>query len=107
MGATTFFDVVNGKDAKSAFAVAVEEAAYENGHGGYTGTIAEKSEFTMIPLPFKFEDNVGIKERIGIIETFTEKLIEERDPRIDDKWGPAGCIEIIPGKYLFFGWASE
>lgn len=33
-------------------------------------------------------------------------LIGNRDPRIDDKWGPAGCIKLTNGKYYFFGWAS-
>jgi hypothetical protein len=30
-------------DLKKKFAEATEEARYENGHGGYTGTIAEMS----------------------------------------------------------------
>jgi len=44
-----------------------------------------------------------------------EDLIEVGDDRIDDKWGPAGCIDLQPkltGKrkpkaWLFFGWASS
>jgi len=27
-------------------------------------------------------------------------------PRIDSKWGPAGCIALGDNTYLFFGWAS-
>jgi hypothetical protein len=32
----------------------------------------------------------------------------ERDKRkIDDKWGPAGCVQLGPGKWMFFGTASS
>ena len=47
-----------------------------------------------------------------IAEHLLAKLFDER---IDDKWGPAGCIDMDPkltGKrkpkrFLFFGWASS
>lgn len=37
------------------------------------------------------------------------KLIDGGDPRIEDKWGPAGCIAVREGpiQFLFFGWASS
>jgi hypothetical protein len=111
MGATTFFTEASGKDPESAFWSAVQEAKYESGHGGYTGTIAEKNEFTLIKIP----DGKDPFE-------FANQLIDNDDPRVDDKWGPAGCIDLtnttrgystrehskekIP-HYLFFGWASE
>lgn len=38
---------------------------------------------------------------------YATKLIDENDPRIDDKWGPAGCIKAERNKYVFFGWASS
>lgn len=52
MGASDFFDRAkrsNYKNIKEAFNSIVEEARYEYGHGGYTGTIAEKSEFKNVP----------------------------------------------------------
>jgi hypothetical protein len=27
--------------------------------------------------------------------------------KVDDKWGPAGCIDMQDGTFLFFGWASS
>jgi hypothetical protein len=42
MGACDFYEVAQGKTAREAFQRAVEDAQYESGHGGYTGTIAEK-----------------------------------------------------------------
>jgi hypothetical protein len=38
---------------------------------------------------------------------YAEKLIDDCDPRVDDKWGDAGCIHVKDDEYLFFGWASE
>ncbi|MCJ8332420.1 MAG: hypothetical protein HRT89_21215 [Lentisphaeria bacterium] len=95
MGAETFMTQANGKSAQDAFNAAVEDANYEHGHGGYTGTIAEKCNFTTIPST---EENSY---------DYAEKLIDEGDERIDDKWGPAGCIELGSDRYLFFGWASS
>jgi hypothetical protein len=96
MGGNTFTNRAKGTSAREAFRSAVEDARYENGHGGYTGTIAEKGEFTMIPLP------AGVTP-----DDYADKLIREDDPRINDKWGPAGCIDCGNGEYLFFGWASS
>ena len=111
MGATTFSDVVGGESPQSAFSSAAREARYAYGHAGYTGTIAEKDSFVLIPCeqgqsPYKLAN----------------QLIDEGDERVDSKWGPAGCIEIegeflerIRARrrnetiraFLFFGWASE
>lgn len=104
MGADSFrITHSRGKTAKEAFAAAREEAQYEHGHGGYSGTIAEKHSFTVIPLP---------KDTDPMLEV--ERLIDEDDERIQDKWGPAGCIDlgkdpVHPAlrRYLFFGWASS
>lgn len=96
MGACEFSTRARGGTANEAFSAAVSEAQYESGHGGYTGTIAEKSEFVMIPVP------AGVAPA-----EYAEKLMEVGDSRIDDKWGPAGCVKLEEGEYLFFGWASS
>mgnify|MGYP001585615403 CR=1 FL=1 len=96
MGAQTFHIQVKGKTAQEAFQSAVEKARWDYGHAGYTGTIAEKSEFTMIPLP---DDKNA--------DSYAEELIREDDARIGDKWGPAGCIQSGPESFVFFGWASS
>lgn len=62
MGATNFSATMTGKNAQAAFDAARNDAAEaarydheEDGwgdyEGGYTGTIAEKSDFTLITLP--------------------------------------------------------
>lgn len=100
-GGNTFFTVSSGSTAKDAFenarSMALGEYASEYGeYEGYSGTIAEKHNFVMIDLP-KGEDAYK----------YAEKLIDDGDRRIDDKWGPAGCIKLSAGKFLFFGWASS
>ena len=96
MGAVVFMTVGEGATAKKAFDDLVYEARYNHGHGGYTGTIAEKNSFVMIPMP----DGADAFK-------YAEQLIDDCDPRVDDKWGDAGCIHFKDNLYLFFGWASE
>ena len=96
MGAESFFHKAKGKTAKEAFTNAVEEAAFDYGHGGYSGTIAEKHDFILIPCP-KNENPIK----------YAEDLVYNNDKRVEDKWGPAGCVKLNGDEYLFFGWASS
>ena len=110
MGAEQFTCTSIGKSAGDAFSRAVERASYERGHGGYTGTIAEKDSFVSIPVP-KAQDPGA----------FALNMLKDGDPRIDDKWGPAGCVKLKTSeedrakyglkdgesRYFFFGWASS
>lgn len=105
MGAATFVNVTEGKDANQAFAKARDAAAWENGHGGYTGTIAEKREFVMID-PAKDGADTTDWSQVNY-EEYAYSLVNEGDPRVDDKWGPAGCIQLSDREFLFFGWASS
>lgn len=95
MGAVDFCIKVHGKTAQEAFDSAVDAALYEHGHSGYTGSIAEKDSFIMIECPDE-EDP----------ENYAYDLLESDDPRIADKYDPAGCIKVGDNAYLFFGWAS-
>lgn len=103
MGASVFDQIAFGKDAKEAFAHGHEQACYEHGHGGYSGSLAEKAEVVVIeerPMP------------LAEARAMAAGLVQQGDPRIDDKWGPAGAIRLedvdgSPGqRWLFFGWAS-
>ena len=95
MGAEVFYTKSTGKTNQHAFKNAVDDAHYAHGHNGYTGSIAEKSSFVMIDLPD------GKKP-----EQYANELIDADDPRIIDKWGPAGCFYLGKKEYFFFGWAS-
>ena len=98
MGATTFYTSANGATANEAFKKAVEKAKYDHGHSGYTGTIAEKSSFILLGEVLSSE-----------AYSKADKMIDEADSRVDDKWGPAGCFKITdkPNTWYFFGWASN
>jgi len=98
MGAYEFVTAATGDTAAEAFGYAVSDARNMHGHGGYTGTIAEKNEFVMVAeTPMSTDD----------ARQLARTLIDESDPRIIDKWGPAGCISLCGGDYLFFGQAPS
>ena len=94
-GANEFSITVKANSPEEAFRKAIDHARYESGHGGYSGTIAEKSKFIMVTTP-KGKNP----------QEYAQELMDD-DPRISDKWGPAGCIKLENGDYFFFGWASS
>lgn len=96
MGASEFSQRSTGSTPRIAFDAAKTQALYDHGHAGYSGTLAEKHSFVEIAVP----DGIDPGE-------FAQGLLEEGDKRIDDKWGPAGCVKLAEGSYLFFGWASS
>ena len=65
MGACDFGVRAKGKTAKEAFNNAVEEAQYESGHGGYTGTIAEKHAFNLMAEPDQFFERPEVRRFPG------------------------------------------
>lgn len=111
MGADQFSQYQEGADADVAFRAAVDQAHYEYGHRGYSGSVAEKTAFVIVssrPLPRE------------LAEALADRLISRSDSRIEDKWGPAGAIPVRPDDdggpddgresvigWLFFGWASS
>jgi hypothetical protein len=116
MGSVTFETLAFGETADEAFSNAVEDAKHMHGHDGYTGTIAEKSSFEVIPE----QEHHGKQKR-----RYAHQLLEDGDERIQSKWGPAGAIDCsgtkgakryreqhgLKGKHgdvwLFFDWASH
>lgn len=102
MGADTFEErVVGFPTAQQAFNSVVKEARYLYGHGGYTGTIAEKDSFIMIDVP------VG-EDPIKYADSLMEGGVAHK---CHDKWGPACCVTFVTEKgemgFYFFGWASS
>lgn len=95
MGACTFQSTATGKTAKDAFTKAREQALYDHGHGGYTGTIAEKPGFRMVAEGVDPDPAATMK-----------RCLDDEHHWCQDKWGDAACLQIGPEKWLFFGWAS-
>jgi hypothetical protein len=164
MGACDFITYGFGKDADEAFSRCVQDAQWESGHGGYTGTIAEKGSFRMFSPP-RTRLGAGALAECAIYggDTVTEyrklppgekpsgsyrgsygpdgemvyyvpvqkklppavlEWVQRVHPKVQDKWGPAGCIEVTgkaaqeyrkraglkgrKGKvFVFFGLASS
>jgi len=98
MGACDFTKIVKTeeRDMRKAFIAAVQEAKYDHGHAGYSGTLAEKN--TVIRM--------GEAKSPDAAHSLAYSLLD--DSRVDDKWGPAGAIEFEdPHGWVFFGWASS
>jgi len=94
MSANWFETIGCGETAKEAFDDAVAEDMAEQCIN--CGSIAAKDEFTQIEVPPGQDP-----------EAFVRELYENDDPRVEDKWGPAGCIQLKDGEWLFFGWAAS
>jgi hypothetical protein len=94
VGADWFVIHGEGETAKEAFNNAREQALYDYGHRGYTGSLAEKTSFREV-FPRDGETWDQCVRRHDEAGTF------------DDKWGPAGAVKVTDGVWCFFGWASS
>jgi len=84
MGGSDFYEqYVGTKSPAEAFKELVDNAIYEYGHGGYSGTIKEKDGYRLLNVPSDAN-----------IQDFIEDNLEA-----NDKWGPAFCVEL-KGKEL-------
>lgn len=101
MGACTFANIVKDPNLERGFDQARAAARAEYG-GSYSGSIGEKDSVVKIT-----DTPLSVKDAADL----AYKLIDADDPRIDDKWGPAGAIplEFDDGSrgWYFFGWASS
>lgn len=113
MGASEFGTKSKGKTVAEAFRTAVEEAQYLHGHGGYTGTVAEKDGFKVFSVP----EETTLERFLELISNFDDlddslppgarKTIEQARKVYDDKWGPAVAVKVAPDEWLFCGLASS
>lgn len=83
-GATDFYVFIKNKDPKRAFQEAVDDARYESGHDGYSGTISEKDSFT-------------IRQR-NPMSLSAAKAFANKDIDRNDKWGPAFAVPVGEAK---------
>lgn len=103
MGASEFFNSGTGSSVREVFNNLVSEARYENGHGGYTGTIAEKHDYKSA--------SSEVFESYDAAYDFASEKMSDDNHWCQDKWGPAAYLSFKNKKgelsYLFFGWASS
>jgi hypothetical protein len=108
MGAEQFTSRVTGKTAEEAFQTAIKAAQYEHGHGGYTGTIAEKDSFVLLTPPNGTDPGDFVDKGLdGVFQPGTPERVRAAFAAIEDKYGPAGCVQFGPDEFVFFGWASS
>ena len=72
----------------------VDKQAYENGHGGYSGSFAEKRSVEMVPVP-------------EALRYWDLAAAEEHAMDHNDKWGPAFAYEVDKDQWYIAGWASS
>ena len=123
MGASEFINVAEGKTADEAFKKLVEQAQWEHGHAGYSGTIAEKRSIAEFSRP-KGMRRATVIEAVRALRRIMHDddgdpktdAVQAKYPKLpigamfevyDDKWGPALAIQLRKGEYLFAGFASS
>lgn len=84
MGAADFSTYGLGRTPGDAFVEAVRRAQWEYGHGGYTGTIAEKGDFELFVLP----PRVDPAKVVEFARRAEWVLMHERHPQHYDKPRP-------------------
>ncbi|WP_433547120.1 hypothetical protein ACQPZG_20090 [Streptomyces sp. CA-294286] len=101
MGTTKFFTVGTGPDMQSAF-TAAHDLAVQRRWRRAPGRLATKTEAVLIE-PEVYTYKAALRR--------AEELLNGFDPRIEDKWGPAGALEYSPEgdarSWLFFGYAPN
>jgi hypothetical protein len=113
MGANYFRTESAGATVEAAFELARTDAFYEFGHGGYTGSIAEKAGFE----EFSFATFDEAREVVRLIHDYEQPENERRekvgealwdaiDEITQDKWSDCVAIKIDNTRWIFFGWAS-
>lgn len=112
MGATNFTTHVRIKrkvTTAQAFADVREASQHEYGHGGYTGSMAEKHSFELLATVDTKEDADNIELAImhgDPLPIYSEEAVNA----LTDKWGPANAVRYRVDKdhdgILFFGFAS-
>jgi hypothetical protein len=102
MGAVNFCTYADGTDLQSVFKETREQAQYDYGHSGYSGTIAEKSSVVL-----RCKEPFTPDEASDFIET---------DQHKNDKWGPCFAVRVkgkskwsnrVLDGFCFYGFASE
>lgn len=97
MGAQQFVCIGEGATVAKAFQDARTNAIHEHGHGGYSGSIAEKNSYRLIQCE---QDDNAVREMVGA-------CLDDEEHFCQDKCGPAGAIRLSKSRWAFFGWASS
>ena len=114
MGACDFSNYGQGSDPREVFTRLVEDARFEHGHGGYTGTIAEKGSYVIVskePMTMSeahrfagvihsYDMDDDATEKDPFVEKVKDTVRRSLGHRADlgdltDKWGSANAIPVL------------
>lgn len=110
MGAEDFRRRRKGASALDVFNELVSSARHENGHGGYTGTIAEKHGFVVVEPPEGMTPDTLLRLAAGDDEDVKpehQQIVDRARDIWGDKWGPALCVKTGDSEWTFAGLASS
>lgn len=114
MGANYFEDkYVGNATMEEALNSLAEDAAWDFGHAGYTGTIAEKGGAVEIAEVETWAEASEVARTADdeAHESEAHNPAQRRSRTYpgysSDKWGPAGAVKVGDQGWLFFGWASS
>jgi len=123
MGAELFRTRATGETLADAFEAARAQARFENGHGGYTGTIAEKNDVLEVAVPGGiepaafaaivyaaldyFEGWQAEREEWANLPAEVVTAVKRAAVAGDNKWGPAVAVQTAPGRWEIMGGASN
>lgn len=98
MGSTSFITVGYGRTAEEAFCRSSEQALWEWGHNGYTGTIAEKYDFVLAPLPSgatarEVIDTLDARDEERLLGWYSKQDVRRYVEAYEDKRGPAVVVQ--------------
>jgi hypothetical protein len=108
MGAVDFEHIRQGQTAEAAFDALTAADAHERGHGPYSGGIGQKmgDGFVMLTRePVSVEQAMQMKRQAfgdegeeGLEYEYTDTYYRRpaRATFRPEKWGPTGCIELLP-----------
>ena len=98
MGASEFMTTVRAKTPAEAFKLAHDNAQYESGHGGYSGTAAEKHDFKFYAVPAGAREKT-IRIFARAVTQYEDDLLVVRDQlEGEEEWAKAAAKRLRHAK---------
>jgi len=110
VGASEYMNVGKGKTAAEAFNKLVAQAQWEHGHGGYSGTIAEKGSYVEFARPkgMRRDKVIAAVQALGghalpdaLRPTINFGLNEDYQQAIAEVYDGKGGYPLLPIKQMF------
>jgi len=107
MGANLDYQTVEGKTLQAAFTSAVEDARYESGSDGYSGTIAEAGGIVSCGEGQELFDAAVKSGADDPVDLLIDFIFEGEGENLAEKYGPARAILVRKGCWIVYGMYSS